>query len=95
MPDNQQSSDRWVLPRALGKVEAALQALYPDLDLQLTATAHYTADGFAHITVHNVTDQVMREKIRSLACEQLRNMGFPVEFIPEKDVYDFRPMHSD
>ncbi len=95
MPDNQLHARRQAQPLALGRVEKKLRERYPQLGLYLVAEAHYGEEGFAFIHVYNVEDKELCKQIRAEAGDLLGELGFPVELIHGKDVYDIRPMHSD
>lgn len=80
---------------ALGRVEYDLRAANPKLDFYLMGQAHYSEVGFAFIEVYGIDDRTERRRIRREVGERLEKMGFPVELIETKDVYDIRPISPD
>lgn len=95
MPDVEQNSDRLSRPLALGRVERTLSAANPGLDFYLIGQAHYGQAGFAFIEVYGIDDQATRRRIRKEAGERLRECGFPVELIDNKDVFHVTPISPD
>lgn len=81
-------------PEHLAWIESALRRAHPDLhELRLSAQSHYgKPDAVAFVEIFGVdADRDRRRKVRGEAGNLLRALGYRVDLVPGRDVYDVRP----
>lgn len=79
-------------PRALGELEALLRAGNPDLNLFVSALAHYGNPGLAQLHLYGVEDDhERRSRLMKFATAWLLERGLSIELQEGRDVYDIRP----
>ncbi|WGT51370.1 hypothetical protein [Thioclava nitratireducens] len=79
-------------PRLLGELETLLRARNPDLDLFVSALAHYGEPGLAQLHLHGVdSDRERRSRLLKYATAWLLERGISIELQEGRDLYDIRP----
>ncbi|QPZ90096.1 hypothetical protein [Thioclava electrotropha] len=79
-------------PRVLGELEALLRAGNPDLNLFVSARAHYGEPGLAHLHLYGIEDDhERRSRLMKFATAWLLERGISIELQEGRDVYDIRP----
>lgn len=78
--------------RILGELEALLRAGNPDLNLFVSARAHYGEAGLAHLHLYGVEgDRERKSRLMKFATAWLLERGISIELQEGHDVYDIRP----
>ncbi|WP_156102823.1 hypothetical protein [Thioclava atlantica] len=79
-------------PRLLGELETLLRARNPDLDLFVSALAHYGEPGLAQLHLYGVEDDhERRSRLMKFAIAWLLERGISIELQEGRDVYDIPP----
>ncbi|OWY11360.1 hypothetical protein B6V74_04980 [Thioclava sp. F42-5] len=79
-------------PKLVGELEALLRAGNPDLNLFVSALAHYSEPGLAHLHLHGVEgDRELRSRLMKFATAWLLERGISIELQEGRDLYDIRP----
>ncbi|WP_166504641.1 hypothetical protein [Thioclava sp. IC9] len=90
--DQELAEARTQLPRILGELETLLRAGNPDLDLFVSALAHYGEPGLAQLHLHGVEgDRERRSRLMKFATAWLLERGISIEPQEGRDLYDIRP----
>ncbi|PWE48294.1 hypothetical protein DEM26_19155 [Thioclava sp. NG1] len=79
-------------PRLLGELETLLRTRNPDLDLFVSALAHYGEPGLAQLHIYGVEgDRELRTRLMKFATAWLLERGISIELQEGRDLYDIRP----
>ncbi|PFG62169.1 hypothetical protein AXZ77_0742 [Thioclava sp. ES.031] len=90
--DQELARARTQRPRVLGELEALLRADNPDLNLFISARAHYGEAGLAHLHLYGVEgDRERKSRLMKFATAWLLERGISIELQEGHDVYDIRP----
>ncbi|OOY21941.1 hypothetical protein BMI86_05210 [Thioclava sp. DLFJ5-1] len=90
--DQKLAGARTQRPRILGELETLLRADNPDLNLFVSALAHYGDPGLAQLHLYGVEgDHESRSRLMKFATAWLLERGISIELQEGRDVYDIRP----
>ena len=79
-------------PKLIGALESLLRAGNPDLNLFVSALAHYGEPGLAQLHLHGVEgDRERKSRLMKFATVWLLERGISIELQEGRDVYDIRP----